>query len=148
MDRLFLRVEKIIANNREKPIRGNLRISVPHTETVIAPLDLHASDMIKVSAKLSASQGTNNFCPSTLERYLKGQNIHNRAYTKNSMLVEKLKSGRGTSILRIFSTSKSSIGGALGPHLSRATTWQTAERNEPRRKSARSEIGNGHSGRC
>lgn len=102
-DYLFLKVEKIVANNRVKTVRGNLRISVPHSQAISLPLDLHVHDKIKVSAMLSLSQGTHNFSPSALERYLKSQNIHNRAFTKNPLLVEKLGSGGRASVPRIFS---------------------------------------------
>lgn len=103
IDYLFLKVEKIVANNQVKTIHGNLRISVPRSQDISSLLDLHAHDRIKVSAKLSPSQGTNNFSSSALERYLKSQNIHNRAFTKNPLLVEKLESGGTISLPRIFS---------------------------------------------
>jgi len=103
-DYLFLKVEKIISGNQEIKIHGNLRISVPPSQEMPSSLNLHAHDRIKVSAKLSPSQGYRNFSPSALDQYLKSQNIHNRAFTKSPMLVEKLQSGRKASLPRIIST--------------------------------------------
>jgi len=103
-DYLFLKVEKIISGNKEIKIHGNLRISVPPSQEMPSSLNLHAHDRIKVSAKLSPSQGYRNFSPSALDQYLKSQKIHNRAFTKSPMLVEKLQSGRKASLPRIIST--------------------------------------------
>jgi competence protein ComEC len=102
-DHLFLKVEKIQASDREIEMRGNLRISVRHTQSGTSPLALHTTDKIKVSAKLPPSQGYRNFGPSTLAQYLKSQNIHNRAFTKSPMLVEKIKEGKKASFPRIIS---------------------------------------------
>ena len=116
VDHLFLKVEKIIANNQTETIRGNLRISVPHSREFSPLLDLYAHDRIKVSAKLSPSQGMNNFSPSALDRYLRNQNIHNRAFTKNPLLVEKLESGGKTSLPRIFSVIRRKLQKGIEHH--------------------------------
>ncbi|UCE39968.1 MAG: DNA internalization-related competence protein ComEC/Rec2 [Candidatus Aminicenantes bacterium] len=102
-DYLFLKVEKISYDNREVKTHGNLRISVLHTQEMVSSSDLNTHDRIKVSAKLSPSQGYRNFKPSTMAQYLKSQNIHNRAFTKSPMLVEKLRSGKKASLPRIIS---------------------------------------------
>jgi competence protein ComEC len=117
-DYLFLRVEKIIDNNREINIHGNLRVSVLQTEDMPSPLDLNTHDRIKVSAKLTPSQGYRNFSPSTLDLYLKSQNIHNRAFTKSPMLVEKLESGNKASIPRIISALRQRLQDRIEHHFS------------------------------
>jgi competence protein ComEC len=105
-DHLFLKLEKIFAGNQEKKMKGNLRISVPHVLGASSGLDLHTHDKIKVSAKLTSSHGFNNFSSSELDQYLKIQNIHNRAYTKSPLLIEKLGTGKKTSLPRIISIIK------------------------------------------
>ncbi len=102
-DYLFLKVEKINADNQEKKMRGNLRISMPHVLEASSMLDLHNHDKIKVSAKFTSSQGFNNFSSSELDQYLKIQNIHKRAYTKSPLLIEKLSAGKKTSLPRTIS---------------------------------------------
>jgi competence protein ComEC len=117
-DYFFLRVEKIFSGNQEIRIRGNLRFSVLHSEEMSSPLDLHTHDRIKVSAKISPSQGYRNFSPSTLARYLKNQNIHNRAFTKSPFLVEKLQSGKKTSLPRMISILRRRLQRGIESHFS------------------------------
>jgi competence protein ComEC len=117
-DYLFLRVEKIFVLNEEKKIQGNLRISVPHTQRAPTPLELHIRDEIRVSAKLSPSQGYRNFSPSALDLYLESQNIHNRAFTKSPMLIEKLKSGEKISLPRIISIIRRKLQQEIERHFS------------------------------
>ncbi len=102
-DFLFLRVTSIVVHDEQKKIHGNLRVSVPQARETPSPLDLHVGDEIRVSAKLSPSKGYRNFGPSSLYLYLKSQNIHNRAFTKSPMLIEKRKKGEKISLLRIIS---------------------------------------------
>ncbi len=118
-DYLFLKVERIIAHNQRKKIRGNLRISVPHTQKMPFPLDLYAHDKIKVSAKLSPSHGYRNFSPSALDQYLESQNIHNRAFTKSPLLIEKRRRGRTISLPRIISIIRRNLQRRIEHHFSR-----------------------------
>jgi competence protein ComEC len=102
-DNLFLRVDKVVIQKKEKRIRGNLGISVPHSQESSSLHQFHSHDQIKISAKLSPSRGFRNFHPAVLDRYLKSQNLHQRAYTKTPMLIEKLKTGKNLSLMRIIS---------------------------------------------
>jgi competence protein ComEC len=117
-DYLYLRVKKVFSENREMKIRRNLRISVLHTQAKQPSLDLHTNDLIKVSAKLSPSQGYRNFSASELERYFKSQNIHNKAFTKSPMLIEKLESGKKTSFLRAISILRRKLQRGIEHHFS------------------------------
>lgn len=108
-DYLFLRVEKIAVHNEQKKMRGNLRISFPHTQELSSALNLHLGDEVRVSANLSPSQGYRNFGPSALEMFLKNQNIHNRAFTKSPMLIEKLRNGNRVSFPRIISILRGNL---------------------------------------
>lgn len=117
-DYLFLRVEKTVAHNQEKKLQGNLRISVPHTQEMSTPLDLRTHDKIKVSAKLSPSKGYRNFSPSSLDQYLKNQNIHNRAFTKSPMLIEILQRGKKASLPRVISVIRRKLQHRIEHHFS------------------------------
>lgn len=117
-DFLFLRVEKVAIHSEQKKMRGNLRISVPHTQEMSSDLELCLGDEIRVSAKLSPSQGYRNFGPPALEMYLKNQNIHNRAFTKSPMLIEKLRGGNRFSLLRIISIIRGSLQRKIEHHFS------------------------------
>lgn len=102
-DYLYLRVEKVVIHKKEKTVEGNLRISVFRSQESSTILHLHTNDKIKVSAKLFLSQDFKNFNPPVLDLHLKSQNIHGQAYTKSALLVEKLKTGKSISPLRIIS---------------------------------------------
>jgi len=100
-DFLFIKVKKVFYENKQEKIKGNLRITVPHSSESFSPLELFVHDKIKVSARLLSSTGYRNFKASSLKAYLKSQNIHNRAFTKSSLLVERLESGKKYSPLHL-----------------------------------------------
>ncbi len=102
-DVLFIRVEKASYQNTEHNMRGNLRVSVPHSSEFALPSDLFVHDRIKVSARLLPLHGFRNFKSYSLTAYLQSQNIHHRASTKTPLLVEKLESGKNYSPLRLVS---------------------------------------------
>jgi competence protein ComEC len=66
-------------------------------------------DRIKVSAKLVSSKGYINFHPNFQEKYLQIQKIHNRAYAKSPLLLEKLEPEKTHSPLRIISIFRQKI---------------------------------------
>jgi competence protein ComEC len=102
-DYLYLRVEKIRHKNTEKKIEGNLRISIPKSPESSALYQLYVHDTVKVSAQLSSIEGFRNFGLPVTEQYLKINNIHNRAFSKTPLLVEKIRSGSRVSPLRWIS---------------------------------------------
>lgn len=103
-DLLHLKVERVIYHNQETAIEGSLRVTVPRTEHSDRLSQLLVGDKIKVSAKLLSSRGFQNFGGFSIDSYLKTQNIHNRAFTKSSLLVEKIRSGPAYSPLRWVSS--------------------------------------------
>ena len=117
-DYLFMKVEKIISHNQGKKMKGNLRISVPHSQVMPSRLELHTHDKIEVSTKLSLSHGYRNFGSSALDKYLKGQNIHNRAFTKSPMLIKKLESGKNISFPRTMSIIRRKLQRGIERHFS------------------------------
>ena len=132
-DYLYLRVEKIFADNQEIKIKGNLRVTVFHSEEIPSSLEVHACDRIKVSAKLSPSHGYRNFRSSMPIQYLKTQNIHNRAFTKSPLLVEKIQRGNQTSPLRILSLLRRRLQRGIEYHFSDLRHSRLSPRGAPRR---------------
>jgi len=102
-DFLFLKVKKVFYQNKKEKIKGNLRVSVPHSSEFSFFHNLFVHDKVKVSARLLPHKGFQNFKSFSMDAYLKGQNIHNRAYTKSPLLVEKIESGKKYSPLRLMS---------------------------------------------
>ncbi len=102
-DVLFIRVEKVSFQNTEQKIRGNLRVTVPHSSEFALPYDLFVHDKVKVSARLLPHHGFRNFKSYSMTAYLKSQNIHNRAASKTPLLVERLEPGKNYSPLRLVS---------------------------------------------
>jgi len=102
-DFLFLKVDKVIYQKKEKKIKGNLRVTVRYSSEFSKPLSLFTNDRVKVSAKLLSNKGYRNFKPPFLISYLKNQKIHKRAYSKSPLLVEKLNEGKNYSPFRLIS---------------------------------------------
>lgn len=100
---LFLKVAKVLCQNKVEKIGGNLRITVPRSSEFPSPLDLFVHDKIKVSARLAASEGFRNFKTFSLETHLKSLKIHQRAFAKSPLLVERLEAGKKYSFLRWIS---------------------------------------------
>ena len=117
-DFLFLKVKKVFYENKEEKMRGNLRITVPHSPESSSSLNLFIHDKIKVSARLLPPKGFRNFKTSSLNGYLKTQNIHNRAFSKSSLLVERLESGKKYSPLRLLSIIRQKLQQKIEEHFS------------------------------
>jgi len=99
-DTLYLNVEKIFHQNKEHLIQGRLQVFVARPSQPSNPLHLQIRDKIKVSAKISSSRGFQNFTPELLERLQKSRKIHNRAYSKSTLLIQKISSGSEFSPIR------------------------------------------------
>jgi competence protein ComEC len=100
---LFIKVDKVFFQNEEQDLKGNLRLTIPHSDEFPAPLHLFVHDKIKVSAHLLPHQGFRNFKADSMTDYLKSQNIHARATTKSPLLIEKTEPGKKISFLRLIS---------------------------------------------
>jgi competence protein ComEC len=116
-DYLYLEIEKIIDQDREIKIQGNLRITVPHSE-FSSLSDLYNLDTVKISARLSSLQGYRNFNQPPMDRHLKNRNIHRTAFTKSPLLVEKLKSGNPYAPLRVISLLRRKLQMKIENHFS------------------------------
>ncbi len=107
-DFLFLKTEKISYQNREEKTSGNLRISVLRSLDSTPP-ELFSQDRVKVSAQLVPFKDFRNFKEPPLKRYLKSQTIHNRAFSKSFLLVEKIEKGKKFSPLRLISITRQKL---------------------------------------
>jgi len=90
-DFLFLKINKVVYQNKEKKIKGNLRVTIPHSAEFPEPLDLFTHDKVKVSARLLSDKGYKNFKGFSLKDYFKKRKIHRRAFSKSPLLVKKLE---------------------------------------------------------
>lgn len=108
-DTLYLNVEKIFYQNKEQMIRGRLQVSVARPSQPSNPLHLLNRDRIKVSAQISSSRDYQNFFPGQLERLQKSRKIHNRAYSKSTLLIQKISSGSEFSPIRQIAKFKQAL---------------------------------------
>jgi len=88
-DVLFVDVRKAEPDGSERSVRGRLRLNVPFARGTRPRLDLVAGDRIRASVRLSSGESFRNFGAFSYERYLQGLNVHRRASTKTSLLVER-----------------------------------------------------------
>jgi len=100
---LFMRVDRVVHKNKTERIEGNLRITVAISQEFLSSLDLFVGDKIRASARPFLYEGFRNFKTFSMKRYLQSQNIHARAFSKSSLLIEKLESGGKLSALRLIS---------------------------------------------
>jgi competence protein ComEC len=103
IDFLYLKVEEVRIGKDRQKINGNLRVTIPHSSEFPSRPNWLVHDKLKISAKLGSAKGYQNFYPSHQDQYLEIQKIHNRAYAKSPLLIEKLDSGKSLSPLRIIS---------------------------------------------
>jgi len=108
-DRLYLKVSEVRKDNESLKIRGRLRVSVAHSAEFPGATEWSVNDKIKVSAKLNSARGFHNFHPSPIARFYRSQGIHNLAYTKSPLLVEKLKDAPPLSPLHIISVIRQKL---------------------------------------
>jgi len=117
-DYLYLKIEKIIDQGKEIKTQGRLRVTVPHSGVSPPSSDLFNLDEVKISARLSPSQRYRNFDVPPMDLYLKNRNIHKTAYTKSTLLVEKLSSGKKYSPFRIISLFRRKLQLGIEKHFS------------------------------
>lgn len=101
-DYLYLRVQEVRIGGERQKIKGNLRVTIPHSSEFPTRPGWMVHDTLKVSAKISSSKGFQNFSPPYQEKYFEMQKIHNRAFAKSPLLIEKIRSGKAFSPLRIM----------------------------------------------
>ena len=107
-DYLFIKVSKVLYQNKEEKINGNLRIGILRSQEA-SHFDLFTGDKIKISARLLPSRDFRNFNPPSLKRYLRAQNLHNRAFSKSPLLLEKVEPGKTISFLRFISVLRQKL---------------------------------------
>ena len=88
-DIYILRVSRVRTGGTEREARGNLRLTVPRSAGSPPRQDLYAGDEVSVSARIYASREFDNFNAPFYSRFLKSRNIHNRAFSKSPLLLER-----------------------------------------------------------
>jgi len=121
-DLLFIKVDKVFFQNKEQDIKGNLRVTVPHSDEFPSPLHLFVHDKVEVSARLLPQQSFRNFKRDSMTSYLKSQNIHARAVTKSPLLVERIEPGKKYSPLRLISLLRQKLQEKIEEHFPAADT--------------------------
>jgi len=115
-DLLFIKVDKVSYQNKKQDIKGNLRVTIPHSEEFPSPFHLFVHDKVKFSARLLPHQGFRNFKTNSMTAYLKSQNIHARATTKSPLLVERIEPGKKYSPLRLISLLRQKLQQKIEDH--------------------------------
>lgn len=88
-DIYLLEVASVRAGGVERPVRGNLRLTIPRTEASAGRPDLFAGDEVEVSARVYDSREFDNFNPPFHARFLKSRGIHHRAFAKSGLLIAR-----------------------------------------------------------
>lgn len=102
-DILYLRVRKISFGGQERRLRGRVRLTIPHSDVFIEPLNFFTGEKLKVSARLLSSEGYRNFNVPGLDDYLKRNKIHSRAFSKSHLLIERIGKGKSPAPLHLVS---------------------------------------------
>lgn len=108
-DYLYLRIDQMTLGPKEESVRGNLRLSVPHSTEFPGRLNLTTGDRLTVSAQIVPPLEFDNFEEPFSRMYLKTQMLHSLAVTKSPLLVQKIGGGHPLSILRLMSNLRRSF---------------------------------------
>ena len=92
-DILLIGLDSAKEKGKEIAIRGNLWLTVPFLAGSRDRLRLSSGDRILASVRLASGGAFKNSGGFSYDRYLQGRNVHRRAFTKSSLLLEK--TGRG-----------------------------------------------------
>ena len=102
-DLLYVRVQELSFLNQHFTLQGNLRVSVPRSQSAALPSGLLVGDRLRISARLLAFPGFHNFGADPRELPYQILNIHRLASTKSPLLVERLATGNPWSLIRAVS---------------------------------------------
>lgn len=117
-DYLYMKVSKVRCSQKDFPITGKLRITVPRTAYSRRLKHIYAGDRIQVSARLINSRGFKNFEQPGRDFYLKMDHIHKQAFCKSPLLVHKISEAAPLSIRRYFSRFRMTIQSAIEKYFS------------------------------
>ncbi len=110
---LFLEVGSARTDRREIPVRGNVRISVPLTETARRIQFYQVHDRIQAAVKLISIRDYENFQTPRTDIMLKSQGIVRYAFCKSPLLIQRLKKASRFDPLRLISSVRLSMLTAL-----------------------------------
>ncbi len=92
-DTLLLGITSVTDEAKRASVRGRLLLAVPFLPGTRDRLRLHAGDAVRASVRLSSGGAFRNFGGFSYDRYLQGQGVDRRAFTKSSLLVERTAPG-------------------------------------------------------
>jgi competence protein ComEC len=99
-DLLYIRTSNVHYLNQDLRVRGNLRISVPHSPYVKLPGDLLLGDRLRIAVRLLRFPGNRNFESTHPKKRYQVQNLHRLAVCKSPWLVQRLSRGNAWSLSR------------------------------------------------
>lgn len=103
IDRLVIRVDKVVTGGRTVRVRGRARLTIPRTPRSDRLLAYRAGDRLRGSGTILAPRDYANFGPSFSERYARTQGFHLLASIKSPLLVERLEAAPRLSPVRLIS---------------------------------------------
>lgn len=106
---LYIKTKQISYKNKTEKIKGKIRISVPQSKNSEVFDNLLVHDKVKISTRVSSSQGFKNFRLPSSNTYLRFRKIHKTGFCKSPLLVQKLSSGSFFSPLRLISKARRQI---------------------------------------
>jgi competence protein ComEC len=115
-DHLYMKVEEVKVGTKRERLKGNLRITIPHSSEFPTRPSWVVLDKLKASAKFISTKRYQNFYTQPHDKYLENQKIHNRAYAKSPLLLEKLGSEKIYSPLRIISIIRQKLQKKIEAH--------------------------------
>ena len=126
---LFLKTEKIVHGRTAIRLGGNLRITVAGSDRPGSTdlRRLQPGDRVRISARLDHRPGFRNFDAPFMERYLEIQGLHRLAFSKSSLLVERLGSGTGFSPQHLASSLRRRFLGKIEAFFSDKATGGLSE---------------------
>ena len=102
-DVYILKVSRVRWGGADHDVRGNLRLTIPRTADSPPRPDIFAGDEVSVSARIYASREFDNFNAPFYARFLMSRNIHNRAFAKSALLLERTGPAPSWSVFRAAS---------------------------------------------
>ena len=114
-DRMLLTLQAKTArfSNREIPVQGKIRVSVPLTEAADRIQFYQVHDRLRVSVKLITIRDYENFQPPATDTALKSQGLIRYAFCKSPLLIQRLKRAGRLDPLRLISSVRLSMLTAL-----------------------------------
>jgi len=114
IDRLVIRVEKVVIGGRILHARGRARLTIPRTPRSDHLRAYRTGDRLRCAATVMPPREYANFGPSFSERYVRTQGLHLLASVKSPLLIERLAAAPRLSPIRLISGLRRAFLGVIG----------------------------------